>query len=62
MKWLNATRDSVPKDGQEVLISVNGVNQVAVYNSLSQSFKVNANALQYFIGQQTIYWIDIPKK
>lgn len=60
MKWKNARKEGCPEDNQQVLITVLGINHVAIYHKNSQSFKVKETPLIFFVTEQTIYWMEIP--
>jgi hypothetical protein len=57
MKWFNASKDSLPRHEQEVLISVNGIYYVAHYDSTANAFRLKDQPSDYFqIGEYVIYW------
>ncbi len=61
MKWNNALRDKLPKNGQEVLICVEGVYYVARFDSNAKSFRLVGDPSTSFeiSSMHTIYWIEI---
>ncbi len=59
MNWKNARKDGLPNDNQEVLISVNGINYVAIYNTKENSFKIKHKEGIFAISENDIYWAEI---
>lgn len=59
MNWKNARKDGLPRDNQEVLISVNGINYVAIFNSKQNSFKIKHKEGVFAISEFDIYWAEI---
>jgi hypothetical protein len=65
MNWKNALKDELPKNKQEVLISVSGINYVAFYVAELNGFEISEG--DGFIPLKkdvTIYWTEIsnPKR
>jgi hypothetical protein len=59
MKWNSTQRDKLPKDAQEVLISVEGINYVAVYNKEKDIFTVTIpKKITYKASDSLIYWTE----
>jgi hypothetical protein len=58
MKWKNARNDGPPRDKEQVLISVEGVYYIAVYDAQDRSFKVydHLESFRFHIDKQAIYW------
>jgi|GEM_PF-3048367 len=61
MGWKNSTIDELPQHGEEVLISVNGVNYIAVYNAAKMGFEVRQTKNLFSIENKDpiIYWKKI---
>lgn len=59
MNWKNASKDGLPANSQEVLISVNGINYVAIYNSTGNNFKIKHKEGVFLINENDIYWAEI---
>jgi hypothetical protein len=60
MHWYNASKDTLPPDMEEVLISHKGIYYIAFFKDCSKSFYLKDDADIFFaIGQQTIYWTKI---
>jgi hypothetical protein len=59
MKWKNAQKDTLPKAGDEVLISVNGIYYISVYNASGNLFIVNdTTATEFSADEHLIYWTE----
>ena len=63
MKWHNTRLDKLPKDRQEVLISVEGINYVAVYDANTKVFTVSADQTgrkekKYKADLHGLYWTE----
>jgi hypothetical protein len=57
MRWNNAERDDLPAHNEEVLICVNGVYYITIYNSIENNFYLKEEPDTFFtIGKQSIYW------
>lgn len=60
MKWYNASRDFLPEDKQEVLISVKGIYYPCVFDAQQKVFRMLEEPERYFDLQwNTIYWTDL---
>jgi hypothetical protein len=61
MKWKNAHRDVPPKDGQTVLLSVEGIYYVTCYNASRRLFHLHQDPHEYFScdAHTMLYWIEI---
>ena len=61
MGWKNSTIDELPQHGEEVLISVNGVNYIAVYNAAQMGFEVRQTKKLFLVENKDpiIYWKKI---
>jgi hypothetical protein len=58
MKWNNANVDNLPSHGQEVLICVDGVYYIAVYDTPNNSFMLNNRSRQVYNPKEVlIYWV-----
>ena len=56
IKWKNTSKDELPKNVQDVLISVDGVYYTAIYDAIEKGFKLK-NELKFFPVKNTIiYW------
>jgi hypothetical protein len=59
MNWNNASVDALPADGQEVLMSVDGVYYIGIYKSHEQIFKLKDQPDQHFkLTEYRIYWTE----
>jgi hypothetical protein len=63
MSWTNSTIDGLPQHQEEVLISVNGVNYIALYNADEKGFAVRDIEKLFLISNNElpIYWKKITK-
>jgi hypothetical protein len=61
MTWKNATKDGLPQNKQEVLITVDGVNYVAMYNALKNLFETTTGTKFKIPDENAIYWQEITK-
>lgn len=62
MKWLNAVKDGFPKDKQEVLICVNGINYPAVFYAFDKTFVAKGYvSLRFSTHNNVIYWAEAKK-
>jgi hypothetical protein len=60
MRWKNVLKDGVPKDKEEVLISINGVNYLALFYSMEKEFYVREIKKTFLINDgQIIYWQEL---
>jgi hypothetical protein len=60
MKWKNAKKDDLPPVGKEVLISVDGVYYIAVYQDTDEAFRVrNREWLKFLLADHLIYWAEL---
>ena len=60
MKWRNTRLDKLPRDSQEVLLSKQGINYVAIYTEKDKSFRVEENGKEKIIqsDEDHLYWTD----
>jgi hypothetical protein len=59
IKWYNTQKDELPLHGQEVLIEVNGVNYICVYDRAKKIFRTNELLETFFkVNENQILWID----
>jgi hypothetical protein len=59
MKWNNAQRDELPGDQEQVLISVNGVYYIAVYDATERKFRLRDEWESSFAADDyLIYWTE----
>lgn len=60
MKWRNTRLDKLPRDNQEVLLSKNGINYVAIYNEKDKSFRAGENGKEKIIqsDEDQLYWTE----
>ena len=58
MKWYNAQRDLLPDDGQQVLISLNGVYFICRFDARNRLFKISEEESESFykVDEYLIYW------
>ena len=60
--WYNIKKDKRPEPGQEVLISVNGVNYPAVFEAETSTFRSisddTGEPIYFSENAGTIYWTD----
>jgi hypothetical protein len=63
MKWYSTRIDKLPKDKQEVLLSVEGVNHVAIYDANRKVFTVEGNQRKktYKSDLVQLYWTEYTK-
>jgi hypothetical protein len=63
MVWKNVLKDELPEDNQEVLISVHGINYIAIYRERMCGFEIDEHEGFIPIRDVTIYWteISVPK-
>lgn len=60
MRWYNFEKDPPPKDGQPVLVSVNGIYHVTVYDISGQYFVGRTNPEIIFRKEDSpIYWLPL---
>ena len=59
MNWKNVLKDELPENEQEVLISVNGINYIAIYKARFDGFEIEEHEGFIPIRNRTIYWTDI---
>jgi hypothetical protein len=59
MDWKNAVNDGLPINDQEVLISVQGVNYLAVYLEKEKGFRIKDDGKFLPLHSETIYWYPI---
>jgi hypothetical protein len=59
MKWYNAQRDELPSDGQQVLVSVNGVYYITVFDEKEKKFRLRDQQQTFFHADEyLIYWTE----
>jgi hypothetical protein len=60
MRWFNAQKDKLPDDGQQVLISVNGVYYICIFNAGERFFAIEDQAREttFNIDDYLIYWTE----
>jgi hypothetical protein len=59
MKWKNTLKDKPPEHNQEVLISVDGVYYIAIYDDKEKVFRVQYKKLLIFpANNHLIYWTE----
>jgi hypothetical protein len=57
MRWYNAQRDELPVDSETVLLSVNGIYYITVYDAGERIFRLRDQIGTYFKpGEDLIYW------
>ena len=64
-KWKNALTDGLPKDKQQVVISVDGINYIAEYSGPGNLFTVQLEIPEKIFStrKDTVYWIEfLPPK
>ncbi len=61
MKWKNTDSDFLPGHGTRVLISVEGIYHIAIYNNKQRLFEVEDGGPAFSSDMQgsTVYWTDI---
>ena len=59
MIWKNVLKDELPSDNQEVLISVSGINYIAIYKERMHGFEIDDHEGFIPIKNVTIYWTEI---
>ena len=60
MKWRNTRLDKLPRDNQEVLLSKQGINYVAIYSENDKSFRIEENGKENIIqsDEDHLYWTE----
>jgi len=59
VKWKNASKDMLPWDKQQVLVSVKGVYYITVYHTGKNRFELRDDPANYFApDSDTIYWTE----
>jgi hypothetical protein len=60
MHWNNSQVDGLPKDREEILISVDGVYYIAMYDEEKKLFRVENEQKETFfrVNEQVIYWTE----
>jgi hypothetical protein len=62
MDWKNSGKGHLPVNDQEVLISVDNIKYVAVYDAVSKQFVVNDQKAKAFpVQNHVVYWTEIKK-
>lgn len=58
MKWYNSRTDKLPKDKQEVLISVEGENYIAIYDANRKLFRIEGELKEttFKSDLKNLYW------
>jgi hypothetical protein len=60
IKWLNAAKDGRPVHMQQVLVCVNGVYHVTLYDEQHKKFRLMENPRSFFSPEnQVIYWTEV---
>jgi hypothetical protein len=61
MKWKNTDSNFLPGHGMRVLISVEGIYHIAVYNNEQRLFEVEDGQLAFSsdVAGGAVYWTDI---
>jgi hypothetical protein len=61
MEWFNASIDEHPKHGQEVLISVDGIYYMAIYDGMLKQFKTRDADSKVISSPRNsiIYWTPL---
>ncbi len=59
-KWKNSQKDGAPFHKQKVLISVEGVNYTAVYDSVEERFELQIDPVKFLsLKKEVIYWMEL---
>jgi hypothetical protein len=59
MNWNNASLDEPPQDGQDVIICVDGIYHLAVYQAESGTYKLSADQGTVVDPRESlIYWMQ----
>ena len=59
INWNSTSKNELPPDRQEVLISVNGVNYISVYDAAKRIFRTNELLETFFrVSDTEILWTD----
>lgn len=61
MIWKNALKDGLPLDKQEVLISISGINYLAIYIAELNGFEISEPKKFIPLEYPMIYWMEIPR-
>ena len=60
MRWNNAQKDKLPEEGQQVLISVNGIYYICAYDAGERAFKIRDESREtvFTVDDYLIYWTE----
>ncbi|MES2591174.1 MAG: hypothetical protein V4608_04765 [Bacteroidota bacterium] len=59
-KWKNADDHSLPTHGQTVLISVDGINYFAVFNTAEMGFELKIDPQRTVsVKDSLVYWMEL---
>lgn len=62
MKWRNVAKDKFPRDKQEVLLSLDGVNLVATFDEKNRVFRLHHDRESVIpVNKNVFYWTEHPK-
>jgi hypothetical protein len=61
LKWKNVHIDRLPLDGQEVLLTVEGVYYMTRYDAAKEVFRLKDEPHSYFsvADKQLMYWLEM---
>lgn len=62
MDWKNSSKGHLPANNQEVLISIDSVKYIAVYDAIEKGFHLKDQKIKFFsVKNHNIYWMEIQK-
>jgi hypothetical protein len=60
MNWKNSSKDELPDHAQEILVCINGVYFIAVYNSGEKTFEDTMSQTCFWVSHDNpIYWSEL---
>ena len=64
MNWKSTQNNELPPPGKEVVISVNGVNYISVFQADKNLFKVEGEMMDtsFRVEDHVIYWSEFPEQ
>lgn len=61
--WRNAELNSLPNHGQKVLLSIDGINYFAVYNTDEMGFELKVDPKRIVsVTDRTVHWMELNLK
>jgi hypothetical protein len=59
MNWKSTNRDALPGHNEEVLLSVEGVNYLTIYDANAGVFRLKEDRNTHFLPCEGTYWLEI---